>query len=244
MGFPAAVLGLAAVLSAFVAPEGACAEDSSIQPPSPSEDCCAPLSPRGIDLIVEFEVGGRAVYERRYQRPICPVCESTASGVTIGIGYDLRHQRKATIAKDWRDHPQVAELPQASGIGGRQAIELTRRLQHVITPLPLAEAVFLESSAVEYRHRAERCYPGLGAMPQPVIDAMVSLTYNRGCPTGMTDRGREARIIRDSCIPQRDQQCVAAQLRAMSRIWAGSTIESGMQRRRHAEAKLAEDARP
>ena len=239
MGIPAGFLGLAALLSNVLLSPVACAQDFTTPAPAHETECCAPLSPAGVELIIDFEVGGRQQYVSRYQRPICPACTSTASGVTIGLGYDLRHQQPMTIRRDWAEHPQVGDLPQASGVGGTQAVQLTRQLQHVITPLAMAERVFLQSSAVEYRRRADRCYPGLSGMPQPVIDALVSVTYNRGCPTGMVDRGREARAIRDQCIPQRDAMCVAAQIRAMSRIWVGSTIQDGMARRRNAEAALA-----
>ena len=42
------------------------------------------ISKKAIELIIKHEVGGRAVYERRYQKPIL-----NESGVVIGIGYNL-----------------------------------------------------------------------------------------------------------------------------------------------------------
>jgi hypothetical protein len=53
------------------------------------------------------------------------------------------------------------------------------------------------------------------------------------------ERRREMRAIRDDCVPAADTACIAAQLRAMARLWVGPDIEGGMRRRRHAEAALA-----
>ena len=81
-----------------------------------------PVSPRGQALIVEFEVGGRAAYDRKYQRPICPACASSASGVTVGIGYDLGHATVQQIRSDWRHHAQVERMVSAQGLGRQAAI--------------------------------------------------------------------------------------------------------------------------
>jgi len=99
MGVPSTFLGLAALLSNLLSSPVACAQDSATPDPVHETECCAPLSPAGVELIIDFEAGGRDQYVRRYQRPICPVCTSTASGVTIGLGYDLRHHpdRKSVV---------------------------------------------------------------------------------------------------------------------------------------------------
>ena len=69
------------------------------------------ISDFGVDLIVHFEVGGRAYYTKAYSRPIHP--GNAASGVTIGIGYDLRFSSRSQIASDWG--PYVST--RAGGIG-------------------------------------------------------------------------------------------------------------------------------
>lgn len=205
-------------------------------PPAPAAPMA--LTQGGVDLIVRWEVGGPRTYEARYRRPICPACLTTASGVTLGIGYDLRHASPATIIDDWRAHPQREHLPQASGVGGAAAVELTRRMQHVDTPLPLAMEVFNGSSAWRYRRLAERAFPGMDRLPAPTQDALVSLVYNRGASmTG--DARREMRHIRDVCVPARDADCVAHQLEIMVRVWVGGSIEAGMRARRFDEARHA-----
>ncbi len=44
------------------------------------------ISKKAIEMIIKHEVGGRAVYEKRYQKPIWAGGDS---GVTIGLGYDV-----------------------------------------------------------------------------------------------------------------------------------------------------------
>lgn len=50
-------------------------------------------------------------------------------------------------------------------------------------------------------------------------------------------RNLEKRVIRDKCLPAHDRACVAAQLRAMKRLWPDVP---GLQGRRESEARLAE----
>ena len=44
------------------------------------------ISRKAIEMIIKHEVGGRAVYEKRYQKPIWAGGDS---GCTIGLGYDV-----------------------------------------------------------------------------------------------------------------------------------------------------------
>lgn len=198
------------------------------------------VSKEGVDLIAKFEVGGRAQYDRMYQRPICPACMSTASGVTIGIGYDLRHNTPQQILTDWRHHPQRSRLPPASGVGKAQAVALSRSMRDVVTPWPLALEVLQASTLPRYDAIARRSFgPGYDRASQPVRDALVSVVYNRGGSTVGPAR-KEFREIRDRCLPAGIPTCTAGEIRAMTRLWVGTPIEAGMTRRRYAEAAHAE----
>lgn len=199
-----------------------------------------PVSPRGQALIVEFEVGGRAAYDRKYQRPICPACASTASGVTVGIGYDLGHATVPQIRSDWRHHAQVERMVSAQGLGRQAAIAKTRTMQDVVVTWPQANAVFSVATLPRYHAIARRSFgPAFATAPQEVQDALTSVVFNRGGSTVGPGRA-EYRYIRDHCLPNGRVTCTAAQIRSMIRLWRGTTIEGGMTRRRNAEAAMAE----
>ena len=56
------------------------------------------ISKKAIELIIKHEVGGRAVYEKRYQKP---VWSGGDSGVTIGLGYDCGYVTEKQFFSDW-----------------------------------------------------------------------------------------------------------------------------------------------
>lgn len=198
------------------------------------------VTPAGVDLIAKFEVGSKAAYNRLYSHPICPACLSTASGVTIGVGYDLRHNDPQQIMLDWRHHPQRFYLPQASGIGGSRAVALAKSMRNVTTSWELALEVLQESTLPRYAEIARRAFgPGFDRASAPVRDALISVVYNRGGSTVGPAR-REFREIRDRCLPNDQPSCTAGEIRAMVRLWRNTPIEAGMTRRRYAEAAHAE----
>lgn len=209
-----------------------------VAPPPPPPAITPWECPAAIDLIVQFEVVSLDYYERRLQGVICP---PAASGPTWGIGYDGAHQTRARILGDWQVHPDVGRLAESSGVAGQAACRpfVAARLADVRTPLAMARPVFAESTLPRYDAMAARAFAdGWGRLTPCARGALRSVVYNRG--TAMTGSARtEMREIRDRCVPAGDAQCVAAQLRAMARIWVGTDIEAGMRRRRHAEADLA-----
>lgn len=214
------------------------AADALPLPPPPPPAATPPpepiLSPAGLALVVGFEIVSPAYYARRLERPIWP---AGASGVTLGVGYDLGHQLASTITMDWTQHPQAPRLPSAAGVTGQSAKRVAAAMQDVVTPLSLAQTVFAQSTAPRYWQMTRRAYPGVDALRHSARDALFSLTYNRGSSMA-GDRAREKREIRDRCIPQSDYNCISEQLLAMTRLWQGTAIEAGMQRRRKAEADL------
>ena len=194
------------------------------------------VSPRAVDLIIRYEVISPSVYTRRYSRPVWP---GGASGVTVGIGYDLGFNSVKQILHDWSDHPQRGYLAAMSGFTRAEAQALAARRQFIVTPYPLAYKVFLDPTLIRYYNITRRAFPGMENLDPDAQGALVSLVYNRG--GNMVGKARsEMRTIRDVCIPARDNRCVAGQFRAMIRIWRGGSLEKGMTRRRYEEAELAE----
>lgn len=199
------------------------------------------FSPAAAAMIIRWEVTSPAVYTKRYQGIICP---GGASGPTIGIGYDLGHQTRADIAREWAFHPDVAILMQGSGVIGEAPCAAFRaKYRDVFVLYDDARRVFIESSLPIYEAGARRALKnGWALLPPDAQGANVGMGYNRGWGMGGS-RNLEKRVIRDECTPAANLSCNAFQLRAMCRIWAGTPNGKGLCARRHDEAKLVENAK-
>lgn len=195
------------------------------------------MSQRALDLIVRWEVGGKAAYIKKYSRPVWP--GNDASGVTVGIGYDLGHQTSDRILADWLGYAHRGYLAAMAGIRGEAAGRLAARRQFLVVDWPDAYRVFLDPTMVRYQRITERAFGrGMYGLRPDTWGVLVSLVYNRG-GNMIGDGRREMRYIRDVCIPARDDRCVAQQLNAMERLWRGSKLGNGLINRRRDEARLA-----
>lgn len=198
-----------------------------------------PVSPAAVAHIIRWEVSSPAYYTRALQRPIWP---GGASGVTWGIGYDGGHQSTSIILADWHAHPQAARLAETAGITGTAARAALPRFRDIVTPFDHAADVFANASLPVYHRSAVRAYgEDLLLLPPDAVGALVGNTYNRGASM-VGSRNSEKRVIRDTCIPALDLDCIAAQLRAQCRLWRGTSLEAGLCARREDEARLVEEA--
>lgn len=189
------------------------------------------------ELIVRWEVTSPAYYRRALRFPVWP---GGSSGVTWGVGYDGGHQVPRVIADDWAAHSYVADLVKSAGLTGGAAKSALPRFRHVPTEYDLAYEVFRDRSLIEYERRAARAFRIDPAAVSPgACAALTSLVYNRGGSMAGDSR-REMRAIRDDCLPGLDYNCVARQIRAMSRLWVGTPNEAGLRNRRNDEARYAE----
>lgn len=207
-------------------------------PPAPPP---AGVDPAAVALIVQDEIVSPAVYTKRYQAPSCP---GGASGPTIGIGYDLGQQTPARIASTWAAHPDVDRLVTASGQVGEARCAAWRAANRDIrTPLALAQQVFEHDVLPDYTRQASRALRnGWPALRWRLQGVNVSLGFNRGWSMAGS-RNAEKREIRDRCVPDNDGACLAAQERAMKRLWPGAKAPNPhLRERREAEARLAEGA--
>ena len=208
---------------------------------APAEPLVDPWEEVATPFIVRWEVTSPATYDRRYRGVLWP---GGASGPTIGIGFDLGYYTRTEINRAWAAHPQVARLESAAGVVGNAARDRVRagEWRGVQTPFNLAENVFGASTLPSYGNTARR------VMRPEVFDdlapraqaAWVSTVYNRG--GGLTgDSRREMRTIAKECAPKRDYSCMAAQYRAMCRVWQNKpAIRAGLCRRYEATASLVE----
>ena len=201
------------------------------------------ISSQSIDLIVEFEVGGKAYYEKHLQRPTWP---SGASGVTIGLGYDLGYNPPSQIHADWNGRlpaDQVERLSRVSGVKGSKAKQLIKGLSHIRVPWDKAKEVFELNTLPRFGKQAAEAFPNLAACHPHVQGALLSLVFNRG--PALTGKNRHDmmdihRILADG-VQSGDYAQIASQFREMKAIWRGKGLD-GLLRRREAEAKLVESA--
>lgn len=195
------------------------------------------ISESAFDLIVEFEVGGKAGYDPRPEWP------EGQSGVTIGIGYDLGTCKKQKILTDWAalDTETLSRLAECSGVQGYPASLYIRNLKDVRIPYELAMVVFCNSTLPEEIKKTKTVFEGaFDKLSKDAFGALVSLVYNRGTSTKGPKR-TEMLEIRKACLAYSGQTLVnkiAEQIEAMIPLWGGTTIYSGMKRRRLAEANL------
>jgi hypothetical protein len=192
------------------------------------------LPTRGLTFIGREEVSSRERYDSLYHRPCWPGGES---GITIGIGYDLRFADSAQFARDWQAHlspaAYAALLPWLGRQGSRRDAEALRANS---VPYSGAWMVFVASTIPLYVRRTTQATAfgqGYDALPGLCKSALVSLVYNRGA--GLDGERRiEMRAIRD-LIAAGALDAVPAQIEAMKRLWPDV---QGLRDRRDREARL------
>jgi GH24 family phage-related lysozyme (muramidase) len=165
-----------------------------------------------------------------------------ASGITIGVGYDLGFVTAEQFEQDWNPYlsgDEINRLKDVIGVSGDSARQRAGEFRDIRIQRPDAEAVFKERTLPLYSQRTEDAFPGVDQLPPPAQGALVSLVFNRG--TAMDgDRRREMRAIRDA-VAEGNLKEIAKQLRDMKRLWEGKGLD-GLLRRRDAEADLVESA--
>jgi hypothetical protein len=194
---------------------------------------------KSLELIVQFEIGSRAQYDKRYSRPTWPGGES---GVTIGIGYDLGYTSRQQIELDWDsflEKPERAALQAVQGAKGAVAEQLARGLRNIVIPLAAAEPVFYASTLPRFAKITRDAFPGVEKLPFDAQGALLSLVFNRGASFA-GERRAEMRAIRAELAGGGSLARIADQFEAMQRLWPGSR---GLRERRVREAALVRGAR-
>lgn len=193
------------------------------------------VSQEAADLIIAFEIGDRANYSRRFGSPIWP---GAASGVVIGIGYDLGYVSAEQFAADWKSSLSAADFERLLpfvGIKGKTAGAAIASLSDVHVSYEAALAFYSKTDLVKFEQQTMAAFPGADKLPPDSFGALVSLVFNRG--SGLSgDKRIEMRNIHDLII-QGDYAAVPNQFRAMKRLWPDIP---GLQKRRDAEATLFE----
>lgn len=196
------------------------------------------ISKGAIDLIVTEEVTSEQVYRKRYTRPEWP---GVASGVTIGIGYDVGYSTPSKLRADWAGRipdSMISALSRACGVTGPSAKALANSLRSSVNvPWEAAMSNFEEVVLPRWIATVKSKLPNADKLPPDCLGALVSLAYNRGPSFGNTgDRYREMRAIR-ALMATGQFSGIPAQFRSMKRLWPNV---SGLQARREHEAQLFE----
>jgi GH24 family phage-related lysozyme (muramidase) len=198
-----------------------------------------PISDRAFDLIVMLEVTSQAVYERSYSRPTWP---QGASGVTIGIGYDVGYVTKTLLWQDWQGaipDAMIKALEPAIGVKGPDADHLVHELRgHVNVPWTAAISVHRTRVIPKWVELTERALPNTGDLSADSLGALVSLAYNRGASFDSEGaRYQEMRAIKAD-MASRKFSGIPKQIRNMKRLWPSL---KGLRVRRDLEAQLFQD---
>jgi hypothetical protein len=89
------------------------------------------VSRKGLDQIIAFEISSVSYYKKHLKHPIWP---GGASGITIGIGYDLGYHSRSGIKKDWGGKIPDADLETLLTVSrkkGEAAKEALPDVQHI-----------------------------------------------------------------------------------------------------------------
>lgn len=196
------------------------------------------ISPESRDLIIRYETGGRAEYNASLQHPEVP---PGASGITIGIGYDLGYNTPAQISADWAGvlpASQIARLQSVAGKTGSMARAVLVRVRDIRVPWEAALAVYETKTVPRFAAMTEKAYPGVTSLPAHMQGVMLSTSFNRGTAMAPYERRKELVWSRDDILAGRIAKLADYQL-SMRRLWPSIP---GLQRRYAAHAGLMQRA--
>lgn len=190
------------------------------------------ISRAAFDLIVREEVSSEAAYRKKYMRPVDP---GGQSGVTVGIGYDLKHHTPAQIRADWKGRVSSAMIEDMATVSGEDGTSYTKINKSVSIPWEAAISEFEDVELPRWEAKTARALPNTGMLSPDSFGALVSLTFNRG-PSFSTkgERYNEMRAIR-AAMQAEDFDQIPAHFRTMKRLWPA---QAGLRKRRDTEAAL------
>ncbi len=197
------------------------------------------ISRKSIELIIQHEIGGRAVYEKRYQKPIWAGGDS---GCTIGIGYDLGYVTERQFFSDWQglNLNFLNALKRFCGVKGEIVKTMLRgEVLNVVIPYNMAYDVFVKKSIPKYYAMTKKIYPQLDTLNEDTRGALVSMVYNRGAKLDGDSRKEMKAIV--ELVAKQDYEGIAEQIERSKRLWENRGLD-GLVIRREAEADLIRES--
>ena len=207
------------------------------------------LATDGVAFIAREETGGLAYYDQVARAPHYP---GHSSGITIGVGYDLRFHTEEDFRELWNDHlpaEHIDELAKDIDKAGTKKRAAELQALGIEVSFGAAWPVFIEAILPRHYEKTLAIYPSLENLPLLCRAVLVSLVYNRGTSFDGPTR-REMREIRDILVRADDNALhkrkrimilsdVEEQILSMKRLWSPS---SGLIKRRQSEANLWRDS--
>lgn len=198
------------------------------------------ISKKSIELIIQHEVGGRAIYDKKYNKVYWA---GGQSGATLGIGYDMGYNTEKQFLADWSSNLNlnfINALRPLCGLKGEQVRGMIKgEVLNVRIPYNTAYEVFVKSSLPRYYALTKKIYPNMDLLNEDTQGALVSMVYNRGNKLEGDSRA-EMRAIVD-LIAKQDYEGIAEQIEKSKRLWEGKGLD-GLVVRREAEADLVRDS--
>ena len=182
------------------------------------------ISKKSIDFIIQQEVGGRAVYDKKYSKPTWAGGES---GLTLGLGYDVGYVTDKQLFIDWKDLNLnfLNALKRFCGIKGEKVKPMMKgEVLNVVVPYNIAYDVFVKVSIPKYYAMTKKIYPQLDTLNEDTQGALVSMVYNRGASL-VGDGRKEMRAIVD-LVAKQDYEGIADQIEASKRRSEEHTLNS------------------
>lgn len=188
------------------------------------------LTREGLDFIIEQETGGRDEYNRHPEWP------GEASGITIGVGYDLGYNLSTAVSQDWSQHvsrPDLARLVACTGIRGQDAKLLLCSVRDITIDWESAIDVFERVTVPRFYLQMLRIYPQADELEPHQTAALLSLVFNRGA--SLTGDRRKEMLEIQTALKTGELAQVPDLIRSMERLWPDT---KGLRLRRHREADL------
>ena len=207
-----------------------------------SENLALPISQKSVDMIIYYEVGGRSYYEKYLTKPTVPAWETTASGVTIGMGFDVGHNSKEQIQnalKNILSDSEIQLLQNVSGLKGKSAYYngLPKVKYKINVTYEQAEKIFKKDSLPRFTLQTANAFQISKDRLHPHSNgALTSLVFNRGPSMENTDSRKEMRLIRNNIAINKEEN-VPSNFKSMKRLWSPTKLK-GLHLRRDAEANM------
>lgn len=203
------------------------------------------LDTNGVAFIAREETGGLAYYDAFTRWPQFP---GGASGITIGVGYDLRMNTKEDFQAVWSNHLSadvIAELSTDIGKPGTNERVKELRQLGIEVPFKAAWQAFIQKTLPRFYHETLEAYSSLEDLPGLCQSVLVSLIFNRGASLKGSSRtemkaiqnilSEASELYPDRFAMKNKLVEVADQIISMKRLWDAG---SGLLKRRDNEAKL------